>query len=273
MLTPSGRFEVNTRLCLSMSDYHPESWNPSWSVETVLLGLQSFMYEDNSVSIGSILLPVSERRNLAKKSAAFNSKNTIFRELFGRQLVAVEAMSNEPTCRFCFETGDLIAPCACKGSNKYLHLQCLQKWQKSVLMTQSTHPKYQTDTDARCSICTEAFQIKFKSRAQQVAEYTGQQVIDLIKDGNIIVASVESSEANNDLMEKHPEIKDNLMHWTNTCFLILNSNKVCLASCAQYISCLPACSRRLCAWHAVGLCEAVALVHFANRTPTNGNQK
>ena len=23
MLTPSGRFEVNTRLCLSMSDFHP----------------------------------------------------------------------------------------------------------------------------------------------------------------------------------------------------------------------------------------------------------
>ena len=43
MLTPSGRFEINTRLCLSMSDYHPESWNPSWSVETLLVGLQSFM--------------------------------------------------------------------------------------------------------------------------------------------------------------------------------------------------------------------------------------
>ena len=27
MLTPNGRFAVNQRLCLSMSDYHPESWN------------------------------------------------------------------------------------------------------------------------------------------------------------------------------------------------------------------------------------------------------
>jgi len=25
MMTPSGRFEVNTRLCLSMSDFHPET--------------------------------------------------------------------------------------------------------------------------------------------------------------------------------------------------------------------------------------------------------
>ena len=28
MLTPSGRFQVNTKLCMSMSDFHPESWNP-----------------------------------------------------------------------------------------------------------------------------------------------------------------------------------------------------------------------------------------------------
>lgn len=26
MLTPNGRFETDRRLCLSMSDYHPESW-------------------------------------------------------------------------------------------------------------------------------------------------------------------------------------------------------------------------------------------------------
>tara|TARA_B110000091_G_C13396359_1_gene302273 strand:+ start:87 stop:416 length:330 start_codon:yes stop_codon:yes gene_type:complete len=31
MLTPNGRFEIGTRLCLSMSDFHPESWNPMWS--------------------------------------------------------------------------------------------------------------------------------------------------------------------------------------------------------------------------------------------------
>jgi ubiquitin-conjugating enzyme E2 J2 len=30
--TPTGRFAVNTKLCLSITDYHPESWNPMWSV-------------------------------------------------------------------------------------------------------------------------------------------------------------------------------------------------------------------------------------------------
>ena len=32
MITPNGRFEVNKRICMSMSDYHPETWNPAWNV-------------------------------------------------------------------------------------------------------------------------------------------------------------------------------------------------------------------------------------------------
>ena len=46
MCTPNGRFKVHTRLCLSMSDFHPETWNPMWSVSTILMGLYSFMLED-----------------------------------------------------------------------------------------------------------------------------------------------------------------------------------------------------------------------------------
>ncbi|KAI9488730.1 ubiquitin-conjugating enzyme/RWD-like protein [Zychaea mexicana] len=43
MTTPSGRFQPDTRLCLTMSDFHPSLWNPSWSVPTILNGLLSFM--------------------------------------------------------------------------------------------------------------------------------------------------------------------------------------------------------------------------------------
>mmetsp|Transcript_12238 Transcript_12238/g.13775 ORF Transcript_12238/g.13775 Transcript_12238/m.13775 type:complete len:127 (+) Transcript_12238:486-866(+) len=46
MLTPNGRFKTNTRICLSMSDFHPESWSPSWSISKVLIGLVSFMTTD-----------------------------------------------------------------------------------------------------------------------------------------------------------------------------------------------------------------------------------
>jgi ubiquitin-conjugating enzyme E2 J2 len=47
MTTPSGRFQPDTRLCLTMSDFHPSLWNPSWSVATILNGLLSFMVGEN----------------------------------------------------------------------------------------------------------------------------------------------------------------------------------------------------------------------------------
>lgn len=44
MLTPNGRFKPNTRLCLSMSDFHPETWNPLVSMMKLsLFGLYSHL--------------------------------------------------------------------------------------------------------------------------------------------------------------------------------------------------------------------------------------
>lgn len=31
LFQPNGRFETNTKICLSISNYHPEHWQPSWS--------------------------------------------------------------------------------------------------------------------------------------------------------------------------------------------------------------------------------------------------
>ena len=53
MITPSGRFEPMKRICLSISDFHPESWNPTWKVETILTALVSFMNSDE-VTTGSM---------------------------------------------------------------------------------------------------------------------------------------------------------------------------------------------------------------------------
>ncbi|CAP36830.3 Protein CBR-SQV-2 [Caenorhabditis briggsae] len=84
MLTPSGRFQVitvNTRLCLSISDYHPDTWNPAWTVSTIITGLMSFM-NDNQPTLGSLNSSESERRLLAKKSKAFNIKDKVFCTMF-----------------------------------------------------------------------------------------------------------------------------------------------------------------------------------------------
>ncbi|CAE8594404.1 unnamed protein product, partial [Polarella glacialis] len=83
MVTPSGRFESNVRLCLSMSDYHPETWQPAWSVATVLKGLLSFMCEDIPTAGAVDPLPPKEKRiDIASKSIAWNQEQADFRKAF-----------------------------------------------------------------------------------------------------------------------------------------------------------------------------------------------
>ena len=81
MLTPNGRFKTNVRLCLSISDYHPDTWNPAWSVSTILTGLLSFMIENNP-TMGSIETSDYEKKVLAKQSLDFNLSNKTFVDLF-----------------------------------------------------------------------------------------------------------------------------------------------------------------------------------------------
>lgn len=85
MLTPSARFQVNTRLCMSMSDFHPESWNPMWSVATILQGVVSFLASEE-LTTGGLKAPDSERKRLAGLSKAYNSKN--FNNLFDGDMEA-----------------------------------------------------------------------------------------------------------------------------------------------------------------------------------------
>ncbi|XP_044486085.1 ubiquitin-conjugating enzyme E2 34-like [Mangifera indica] len=81
MITPSGRFMTQKKICLSMSDFHPESWNPMWSVSSILTGLLSFMME-TSPTTGSVNSTPAEKQSLAKASLAFNCKNAAFRTMF-----------------------------------------------------------------------------------------------------------------------------------------------------------------------------------------------
>ncbi|KAG9443910.1 hypothetical protein H6P81_015250 [Aristolochia fimbriata] len=81
MITPNGRFATQKKICLSMSDFHPETWNPMWSVSSILTGLLSFMM-DNSPTTGSVSTTVEEKKRLAKASLGHNCKNPLFRKLF-----------------------------------------------------------------------------------------------------------------------------------------------------------------------------------------------
>ncbi|KAK9305550.1 hypothetical protein QLX08_003349 [Tetragonisca angustula] len=90
MTTPNGRFKVNTRLCLSISDFHPDTWNPAWSVSTILTGLLSFMIE-NSPTMGSINTSDYEKKQFAAQSLEYNLKDKMFCDLFPETVETIKA--------------------------------------------------------------------------------------------------------------------------------------------------------------------------------------
>jgi len=81
MITPNGRFQTNTRLCLSISDFHPDTWNPAWSAATILTGLLSFMVEQTA-TLGSIETNVDHKKQLAVASWSFNLRDHTFCQMF-----------------------------------------------------------------------------------------------------------------------------------------------------------------------------------------------
>ncbi|SCZ97313.1 BZ3500_MvSof-1268-A1-R1_Chr4-2g07131 [Microbotryum saponariae] len=71
MMTPSGRFAPSQAICTSMSSFHPSTWNPAWSVNTILVGLLSFMLGDE-ITTGSVMTTEAEKQAFAKASHAWN---------------------------------------------------------------------------------------------------------------------------------------------------------------------------------------------------------
>ncbi|KAJ3994883.1 UBC-like protein [Lentinula boryana] len=70
VLTPNGRFELNTKICISFTNYHEELWQPAWGVRTAILGIQGFfpLRGQAAVGVGSIEYPSAERKRLATLS-------------------------------------------------------------------------------------------------------------------------------------------------------------------------------------------------------------
>ena len=171
MVTPSGRLETGCRLCLSMTDFHPESWNPAWSIDTILTGLLSFFLSDLESGYGSVRSTDEQRRQLALSSWAGNATDPDFVQLFPelldtpqRQDVGGRGSSSiggeEPEqpmqareCWICRDVGSepLIHPCACRGSMSGVHASCVEQWMRHLRQAGGGGGR------PRCSICREPY--------------------------------------------------------------------------------------------------------------------
>lgn len=75
MLTPSGRFATDSKICLTNSDYHTEQWSPSWTIQTMIIGFISIFYDDTSTGISHIKESPGERKIKALESMNYNMKH------------------------------------------------------------------------------------------------------------------------------------------------------------------------------------------------------
>jgi ubiquitin-conjugating enzyme E2 J1 len=71
MLNQSGRFEIGKKICLNFSGFHPEQWQPSWTIRTMLVALRAFMATPAAGAVGAIEVSPQQRKLYAKKSVEF----------------------------------------------------------------------------------------------------------------------------------------------------------------------------------------------------------
>lgn len=75
MFTPSGRFEINHKICLSNSGYHRDTASPAWSFQGIMMGMLSIMTDNKEHGISHIHEAPEKQKTYAEKSHEYNLKN------------------------------------------------------------------------------------------------------------------------------------------------------------------------------------------------------
>lgn len=136
-------------------------------------------------------------------------------------------------CRYCFdgvESGPLISPCSCIGGQKWVHMMCLRRWQRMVLVSQPTHPAFYTHDirHTRCNVCTAEYTCEPPTRHELMESFTGSEIAALLKYGCIIGANRVFDQQLLQQMVGLPEIiraSSGYMHWIGGVYLITSVKK------------------------------------------------
>lgn len=119
--------------------------------------------------------------------------------------MATEDEASAPTCRICFlgadEDGDeslgqLVSPCKCQGSQSYVHLSCLRRWQRSVQLSGSNHPDETAKEDRHlvCNVCKAEFNLPPQDRTSMMSDLSGMRP-EQMGPGMLIVTKKADSDA------------------------------------------------------------------------------
>jgi hypothetical protein len=137
-----------------------------------------------------------------------------------------------PCCRFCFEGAnddvrglELIAPCACRGGQQYIHADCLLRWQRMCVVQSPTHPAY-WDDDTRsnvCNVCKTTFTTPPPSRLTLMSSFTGAEIAAMLSRDFLLCSHDEFSRALREKLEQMPPGLRRICgyeHWIDGTYLI-----------------------------------------------------
>jgi ubiquitin-conjugating enzyme E2 J1 len=68
--TKNGRFEAQTKICLTITQYHPEEWNAAWTIRTMLEAVIS-LFNEHVPGVGYVESSSDTRKTLAKDSHSY----------------------------------------------------------------------------------------------------------------------------------------------------------------------------------------------------------
>lgn len=100
MISPTGRFEPSTFICMTMTGYHEDKWSPAWAVEKFILGFISFMTSLEK-GLGCIKTTDIQKRLFASNSKSWLHKCKLFQSVFKVEnklidtLVGIEPLGDE----------------------------------------------------------------------------------------------------------------------------------------------------------------------------------
>jgi ubiquitin-conjugating enzyme E2 J2 len=75
MLTPSGRYNVGSKICLTNSSYHKGDWSSTWNILSILIAFYSIWLDDKEHGISHITDSAINRKRMASESIGYNLKN------------------------------------------------------------------------------------------------------------------------------------------------------------------------------------------------------
>eukprot|EP00036_Acanthoecidae_sp_10tr_P000655 CAMPEP_0182949906 /NCGR_PEP_ID=MMETSP0105_2-20130417/60498_1 /TAXON_ID=81532 ORGANISM="Acanthoeca-like sp., Strain 10tr" /NCGR_SAMPLE_ID=MMETSP0105_2 /ASSEMBLY_ACC=CAM_ASM_000205 /LENGTH=500 /DNA_ID=CAMNT_0025090207 /DNA_START=53 /DNA_END=1555 /DNA_ORIENTATION=+ len=142
--------------------------------------------------------------------------------------------SEEDVCRYCLgpfyaesadeEPDPKIAPCKCRGGQQWCHLSCLRQWQRSVLVTQPTHPAFyeRDERQFTCNVCASPFSVEPPSRGEMMRSFTGPELAALLDKGCLIVCEPKTSEYMAGILEHNAHIRQvqDMANWVESVYLI-----------------------------------------------------